>query len=121
MTSKKTCIIFFVALMFGVLTTNGGSRGLPTSRRIDIKAKRFQYDPSEITIKKGEPVTLVLHSIDVAHGFKLEEFGVKTDIEKRGDAEVTFVPSKAGDFVGKCSHFCGPGHGRMSMTVHVTE
>ncbi len=107
--------------MLGSLPSSAGSHTLAKNNRIDVQAKRFQYQPNEITVKKGETVTIVLHSQDVAHGFKLEEFGVKADIPKRGVVEVTFVPTQAGDFTGKCAHFCGPGHGGMTMTVHVTE
>jgi cytochrome c oxidase subunit 2 len=92
-----------------------------TPQRIEITAKRFQYQPSEITVKKGAPVTLVFHSQDVEHGFLSEDFGVKTDVPKHGTSEVTFSPDKSGDFVAKCSHFCGAGHGSMQMTIHVQD
>ena len=72
-------------------------------------------------MKKGEPVTLVFHSQDVNHGFVSDEFHVKADIPKRGTAQVTFTPEEAGDFSGKCAHFCGAGHGRMQLTIHVTQ
>src|SRR5579864_2697344 len=36
--------------------------------RIEVTAKRFTYEPAEITLKKGQPVVLVLKSADVAHG-----------------------------------------------------
>jgi cytochrome c oxidase subunit 2 len=91
------------------------------ARRIDINAKRFQYTPHEITLKKGEPVVLVFHSQDVAHGFKLAEFSLKADIPKNGTTEVSFTPDKTGDFVGHCAHFCGSGHGEMTLTIHVVE
>jgi cytochrome c oxidase subunit II len=35
-------------------------------RRIEIIAKRFTYDPDLITLKKGQPVVLVMRSSDVA-------------------------------------------------------
>jgi cytochrome c oxidase subunit 2 len=121
MTLKRTLHVLLLALAFGSLATSAGSRGLATNRRLDIKAKRFQFEPNEITVKKGEPVVLVFHSQDVTHGFKLEQFGVLTDIPKHGESQVTFVPTQAGDYVARCAHFCGPGHGGMTMTVHVTE
>lgn len=90
-------------------------------RRIDVVAKRFSYAPSEITLKKGESVVLVLHSEDVAHGIKFDELGIKTEIEKGKDAEVPLTATRTGTFVGHCSHFCGSGHGSMTLTLHVTE
>jgi cytochrome c oxidase subunit II len=36
-------------------------------------------------------------------------------------AELSFTPTKIGDFVGACSVFCGSGHGKMKLTLHVVE
>ncbi len=112
--------LFLVMVPLLLMTATTSSRA-NAGQRIDINAKRFSYDPKEITLKKGQPVTLVFHSQDVTHGFVSEEFRVKTDIPKRGVSEVTFAPERAGDFVGKCAHFCGAGHGEMQLKVHVTE
>ncbi|HZL25140.1 MAG TPA: cupredoxin domain-containing protein [Acidobacteriaceae bacterium] len=90
-------------------------------RRIEVTAKRFAYVPAEITVKKGEPVVLVLHSTDVAHGIKFADLGLKADIGTAGTTELAFTPDKVGTFVGHCSHFCGSGHGTMILTMHVTE
>ena len=90
-------------------------------KRIEIAAKRFTYAPSEITLKKVEPVVLVLKSQDVAHGVKFKELNLQTEIGKGVTAELAFTPTQAGDFVGHCSHFCGAGHGAMTLTLHVTE
>jgi cytochrome c oxidase subunit II len=92
-----------------------------TSKRINIVEKRFSYEPSEITLKKGEPVILTLNSEDVTHGLAIEELGVKTEVKKGQADEVALTPSETGTFVGKCSHFCGRGHGSMSIKVNVVE
>jgi cytochrome c oxidase subunit 2 len=89
--------------------------------RIEVTAKRFTYDPATITLKKGEPVELVLKSEDVPHGLKFSELGVDVKAKKGKPGEVEFTPEKTGDFVGKCSVFCGIGHGSMHMTMHVVE
>ena len=90
-------------------------------RRIEIVAKRFSFTPSEITLKKGEPVVLVLHSEDVPHGIKFKELNLQTEIGKGTPSELAFTPAVTGDFVGHCSRFCGSGHGSMTLTLHVTE
>jgi cytochrome c oxidase subunit 2 len=87
-------------------------------RTIDITAKRFSFDPGEITLKKGEPVVLVLKSADVAHGLRIREFNVSIKVGAGGTAEAHFTPDKAGDFVANCSVFCGSGHGSMILTLH---
>jgi cytochrome c oxidase subunit 2 len=88
---------------------------------ISITAQRFSFAPNEITIKKGQLVTLVIQSKDVSHGLRIEDLGVLTDIKKGQTSEVKFTPARSGTFEGKCAHFCGKGHGTMKMTVHVTE
>jgi cytochrome c oxidase subunit 2 len=90
-------------------------------RRIEVTAKRFDFTPGEITLKKGEPVVLVLKSADVAHGVRFREFNVTVNAGKGQTSEVTFTPDKTGTFVGHCSVFCGSGHGSMTLTLHVVE
>lgn len=89
--------------------------------RIEIVAKRFAFVPDQITLKKGQPVTLALHSVDVTHGLAIKELGIKVEIPKGKETDVTLTPEKTGTFQGKCSHFCGSGHGSMRMTITVTE
>jgi cytochrome c oxidase subunit 2 len=90
-------------------------------RRIEITAKRFAFDPGEITVKKGQPVVLVLHGKDAAHGLRFRELNVDVKVRAGGTSEVQFTPDKAGDFVGHCSVFCGSGHGGMMLTLHVVD
>jgi cytochrome c oxidase subunit 2 len=90
-------------------------------RRIEIVASKFSYSPSEITLKKGEPVVLVLRTTDVTHGLKIEALGVKSEIKKGPDTEIPVTPMQVGHFVGKCAHFCGKGHGSMTLQINVVE
>ena len=105
-----------VALFFATLTGHAES-----AKTITISASKFQFEPNEITVKKGEEVTMIIQSQDVTHGLLLKDFGVKTDIKKGQSTEVKFTPQTAGTFEGKCAHFCGKGHGSMKMTIHVEE
>jgi cytochrome c oxidase subunit II len=89
--------------------------------RIEIVAKRFEFSPAEITIKKGEPVILALTSKDVQHGLKLDEFNQVVKANKGQTSQVEFTPTEAGTFVAQCAVFCGAGHGSMKLIVHVTE
>jgi cytochrome c oxidase subunit II len=90
-----------------------------TPQRIEITAKRFGFTPGEVTLKKGQPVVLVLKSMDVGHGLRVRELGVDMKVKAGGTAEITITPEKTGDFVGHCSVFCGSGHGSMTFTLHV--
>jgi cytochrome c oxidase subunit II len=108
-------------LAVGLLTISGFAPAIDAPRKIDITAKRFGYEPAEITMKKGEPVVLELTSQDVTHGLKFKEMNLNAKIDKKKTTELAFTPDEAGDFVGHCSVFCGAGHGGMALKIHVTE
>ena len=97
------------------------AQGQSQPQRIEIVAKRFDYTPSEVTLKKGVPVVLVLTSEDVSHGLKFKELGINIKAKKGKTDEVKFTPTQTGNFIGQCSVFCGSGHGSMKLTLHVTE
>lgn len=118
----RRAVIILASLVFAI--AGMGARTAPASnspRRIEIIAKRFTYDPDVVTLKKGEPVQLVLKTADVSHGLRIRELGLDLKTSKSKPAERLFTPQKAGDFVGHCSVFCGAEHGTMKITFHVVE
>lgn len=88
---------------------------------IEIHSKRFSFVPAEITLIKGETVTLDLTSEDVPHALVIEGLHINSPITKGHVTQVTLTPETVGDFHGKCGRFCGSGHGRMLFVVHVVE
>jgi cytochrome c oxidase subunit II len=110
-----------VAFLAAVSLFTGAHAGhAQTPRRIEIIAKRFTYEPSVITLKKGEPVVLVMRSIDVTHGIMVDELNLKSDdVEKGKETEIRFTPEKTGHYIGNCAHFCGKGHGSMTLQIDV--
>jgi cytochrome c oxidase subunit 2 len=88
-------------------------------RVIEITAKRFEFSPSQITLKKGETVKLRLISQDVHHGFFLRPLKLDEEIAPGETHDVTVTPQTAGTFTIICDHFCGANHGNMKMTVVV--
>ncbi len=74
------------------------------TRRIEIIANRFTCDPDVNTLKRGHPVVLVLRSIDVTHGLKIDEMNVRSeDIKKGKETEIQFTPGETGHYVGRCA------------------
>jgi len=105
---------------------------------IEISAKKYEFIPAEIRIKKGERVQLKIHSVDTTHGAKLILYpegskdkatpGLKlTDpnqnekVEKNVDQVLDFVAVEAGTYEIKCAKLCGLGHGRMKGKLIVEE
>jgi cytochrome c oxidase subunit II len=88
---------------------------------IEISAKKFEFTPSQITLKKGEPVILRLSSSDRVHGFMSKPLKIDADIPNDTTKDVAVTPDTAGDFTIICDHYCGTGHGGMNMKVTVVE
>ncbi|MDB5486331.1 MAG: cupredoxin-like domain protein [Reyranella sp.] len=90
-----------------------------TPQEIRIGAKKFEFNPSKVTVKLGQPVVLVLISEDRIHGFKMPELGIRTDIVPGQETRVVLTPQKAGNFTFFCDVFCGDGHEDMDGTLIV--
>lgn len=88
---------------------------------IRITAKRFEYSPREITVKKGIPVVLEFTSLDRLHGFNCPGLSIRADIPPKKTTVLRFVPEKAGTFPFHCDVFCGSGHEGMTGTIIVEE
>lgn len=116
---RMICSAWILAAALAVSSMVANAQEAP--RAIEIHAKRFSFRPSEITIKKGEPVKLELTSDDVPHSLLIEALHVNGTMTKGHVTEVLVTPQTAGDFKGKCGRFCGSGHGSMTFTVHVTD
>jgi cytochrome c oxidase subunit 2 len=111
---------FILVIVIG-LTTAGFriSAQEPQTRVITISAKRFEFTPNQITLKRGEPVTLRVSAEDRDHGFYQKDLKIELDLTTDHVSEVTITPDKAGRFVAICDHFCGSGHGNMRMVINV--
>src|SRR5574341_2083054 len=87
-------------------------------RVVEIAAKRFEFSPREIVLRRGETGTLRLTSRDVTHGFFQKALGIDTTIEPGKTTEVTLTPERAGRYLTICDHFCGSGHGGKIGRAH---
>jgi cytochrome c oxidase subunit 2 len=95
--------------------------GQPTSRRIEIAARKFSFDSTEVHLRKGERVTFALTSVDFAHGFAIPELGVRVDLVPGKTTHFEVTPRQAGRFTFLCDNFCGEGHDNMHGTLVVSE
>ncbi|MCX5757738.1 MAG: cupredoxin domain-containing protein [Candidatus Hydrogenedentes bacterium] len=88
---------------------------------IKVTAKKFEFSPKEITLKKGEPVVLEFTSLDRKHGFNCPGLNIGTAIDPPKVSQVPFTPEKAGAYEFHCDVFCGSGHEQMMGTITVTD
>ena len=78
-----------IALALSLLALLGAPGLLPAAARaeaapprtVEIVAKRFQFTPAEVTLRRGEPVVLRLRSEDVVHGFFTRALGIDATID----------------------------------------
>lgn len=111
--------VMLVVLFVGTALVGRKAYADGSSRVIEITAKRFAFAPEQITLKKGETVTLQLHSEDVVHGFFMRKLKIDTEVEPGRTTDVTITPDTAGTYTTICDHFCGANHGNMKMTIVV--
>src|SRR5258708_9412410 len=111
-----------LALLLGVLGLGlFGPSGAEERQVVRISAKRFEYDPPEIRLKKGVPVTLELTALDRHHGFKMPPLGVRADVLPGETTRIDLVPDKVGTVSFLCDVFCGDGHEDMEGRIVVEE
>ena len=91
----------------------------PTDKIIKVTAKKFEFSPDKIVLKKGVPVTIELTSLDRKHGFAVPDLGIRADVKPNETARVRVVPDKVGTFVFHCDVFCGDGHEDLNGTLVV--
>ena len=124
MFANRRRLVFVAAAAAGV-----GALGIHVSARpaavaertIRITARRFDYSPAEITLKKGEPVVLELVTDDVLMGFSLPGLKVREDLVPGKIARVRLTPDRIGAYIFVCDVFCGGGHEAMHGTLTVVD
>jgi cytochrome c oxidase subunit 2 len=124
----KVLRIFGLAALAAFLVLPAGRAGEEEAataeaspREIAVSAKKYEFNPNVITVKKGEPVRLVLTATDRDHGFKIEALNIDVRLKKGEPTPVEFTADTAGKYEFKCSKFCGFGHGRMKGELVVEE
>jgi len=115
----KTFVAKIAPVVFLAFSTLAGQGHAAEPRVVEITARRFEFSPSVVTLRKGETVTLRLRSLDVTHGFFQRALGLDLEIAPGRVTEVVITPREEGRFVTICDHFCGSGHGNMKLTIVV--
>jgi cytochrome c oxidase subunit II len=109
---------FFACVSPGFANSEGNE---PAAIEIKVTAKKFNFEPGKITVRKGDRVRLVVTSVDVDHGIGIREFGIDKSVKKGTTEVIEFVADKEGKFTFVCSVFCGDGHPEMTGELIVTK
>src|ERR1044071_8290288 len=113
----KTSHVIIIApalmLFFAEMCTASPLAEQPQAREIKILARKFEFQPSTITVRKGEAVKLAVTSEDVDHGIAIEAFGIDQQVKAKQTRVIEFTPDREGKFEFSCSVFCGDRHPEM--------
>jgi len=108
-------------LLLGALGLAGASlaQNAP-AKTIRIEARKFEFVPDRITLKRDVPVVLELTAPEVAMGFSAPDLDLHAEIAPGKPVRLAFTPQRAGEFAFACDVFCGEGHEDMTGVIHVT-
>lgn len=118
----------------------GATGTVEPAQVFEITARKYEFTPNEIHVKKGSRVQLKIRALDRTHGFRLALYpegaaesgplGLRFDregsqdnwkVEKGQERLVEFVAERPGTYRFKCSVFCGLGHRGMKGALVVEE
>ncbi len=99
----------------GVRTQPGGGV------EVTMIAMTFAFQPSEIRIPAGRPVTFRITAADVVHGFQIIGTNGNTMVVPGYVSQFTMVFDTPGDYLIVCNEYCGLGHHGMFGKLIVEE
>lgn len=73
-------------------------------KEVTVSGSPYKFEPSTISVKKGDTVKLTFKNTAGTHDFVIDELNVKTKTIAAGESEtVTFTADKAGSFEYYCA------------------
>ncbi len=75
-----------------------------------IVAQIWSFTPNEFRVPAGSEITFRIASVDVVHGFLIENTQVNAMIIPGQITEVTQTFDKSGEYLVICHEYCGIGH-----------
>lgn len=90
-----------------------------TTREVTITAGHFAFDPSVLSVNRGDRLVVTVKAADVVHGFHLEGHGIDVRVTPGVSERVEFVAEHPGKFRYRCSVSCGTLHPFMSGELTV--
>lgn len=135
MQSTVRAVLAAVALIFPA--NLAAAQGTDNVQVIQMSAKKYEFTPAEIRVKKGTRVQIQLRPTDREHGLKIKARpeGAGKDapaglrfigadeikVKQNEQGVLEFVAERAGTYEFECAKFCGFGHGRMKGKLIVED
>jgi len=121
---KHMKLITGLAVLIVSLTSTIGMNAVGKAdepQTIEIHGKKFSYQPSEITLVKGVDVQAASHLRRRAPLPAYQGIGLNGPMKAGEFNDMLFTPEQSGDFKADCGLYCGAGHTKMSLVVHVSD
>jgi cytochrome c oxidase subunit 2 len=114
-------VLFLTMFYFGWTNFNYMREAPRDSMVIDVTGRQwawsFQYpngkQTKDLYLAYDKPVKLLLHSLDVIHGFFIPAFRIKEDVVPGKENYTWFSPTQLGSFDIECTVICGVNHANM--------
>lgn len=68
------------------------------AREIRVDLSNYKFEPSSITVKKGEKIRLILTSKDIYHTFTIDELGINIEVSPGQTVTREIVADRSGTF-----------------------
>src|SRR6185369_10146725 len=78
-------------------------------KQFTVTGQNFSFSPATLTVNQGDKVSITFKNSGGMHDFRIDEFGVATNVLKSGDQQtVEFTAGQKGTF----EYFCSVGNHR---------
>jgi cytochrome c oxidase subunit II len=107
-TTRRVWLTRLVALFsFGVQAQPDPE---PAGRRsVTLTARKFEFDPEVIDVRRNDIVRLTVTSTDIAHSFTVDAYRIQKRIPAGGTVTFEFRADEVGRFPYYCSMRADPG------------
>ena len=121
---KHKILLFCLIILSGCASVQKDKslKGMPPDapvQNVHMTAKRYEFTPEIVRVRQGTHVVLEIESLDVKHGFEIDQYGINVTIPPKRTITVEFYTQGPGIYPFKCSYFCGIGHFGMNGKVIV--
>jgi heme/copper-type cytochrome/quinol oxidase subunit 2 len=103
-------LVFLAVLLVAFAPIPFVTPAAPATRLFRIDASQSSYAPSELSVNRGDTVTIELTSTDAVHGLYVYGYDVSVQADPGQTATLTFVADKPGSFRFRCNVTCGALH-----------
>ena len=87
----------------------------PAGRRsLTLTARKFQFEPEVIDVRRNDVVRLTITSADIDHSFTIDAYRIQKRIPAGGSVTLEFRADEVGRFPFYCSMRLDPGCADMS-------